>query len=385
MSDLQRAQQALDKAKIQLMRTKDSVFFTTVCFSLKHRFDTTIPTADTDGLTVRYNPAFFLSLNAEEQVFLLLHETLHVAFSHMLRQGSREAKKWNHAADYLINYILIKRGFKMPAGGLYDAQLTDAYSTDQIYDLLPDPPAGGGGPGAGGFAPNDLLPPGSGAAAPGQDPITAEVLQEKIDDILVRASVQSRMAGDKPGAIPGQLQFHIDSLLTPRLPWNRLLKAFMTKVVKRGYTWRRPNRRFFPDHYLPSRSSAALCDIAVAIDTSASVTDEEFQQFASEVHTILQQQRPSSLTLVQFDTRIHQVSAIRSPRDLLSTTFHGRGGTDVAPVMAWAAEHRPHVLLVFSDGEFPRNYINPKVPVVWLVNNNKAFTAPWGKTIHYDI
>lgn len=38
-------QQAMNKAKIALMSREDSAFFTTVCFSLKHIWDNTIPTS----------------------------------------------------------------------------------------------------------------------------------------------------------------------------------------------------------------------------------------------------------------------------------------------------------------------------------------------------
>ena len=65
--------QALNKAKIRLMSTPDSAFFTTVCFSLKHIWDESIPTAATNGKEIRFNPDFFMSLNTDEQVFLLLH------------------------------------------------------------------------------------------------------------------------------------------------------------------------------------------------------------------------------------------------------------------------------------------------------------------------
>ena len=60
--DMKLAQKALDKAKVALMSKPDSVFFTTVCFSLKHVWDDSIPTAQTNGLEIRYNPEFFMQL-----------------------------------------------------------------------------------------------------------------------------------------------------------------------------------------------------------------------------------------------------------------------------------------------------------------------------------
>lgn len=377
MSQFPEAQSALDKDKIQLMMKPDSVFFTTITFSLKHIWDDTIPTACTNGLEIRYNPEFFLDLTQEEQLFLILHETLHVAFHHMLRRNGRDPMRWNMAADYAINLILVERGFKMPEGGLLDYQYADL-TVDRIYDLLEDK------------ADPDDLPmmdldePGSGEDAEPMDQQQAEALGEKIDDILVKAQLHSEMAGNTPGSVPGSLQFYIDQLLTPKLPWEQLLKQFVSKVVKRGYTWKRPNRRFFPKHYLPSRLSNNTCHLAVAIDTSISVSDAEFHRFASEVYSILKYQRPETLSIIQFDTEIHAIDEIRKPDDFRKLAFKGRGGTDPEPVIEWAAKNKPTALLVFTDGMFHQHFANPKVPVIWLINDNKSFEGKFGKVIHYE-
>lgn len=385
-------QKALDKAKIHLMSHRDSAFFVHLCFSMTHVFDDRIPTACTDGMTIRYSPVFFMDQSEDERVFLLLHETLHVALQHILRRGDRDPRKWNIAADYVINYMLVKRGFKMPQGGLYDPKYDEEWTTAQVYDDLPEeeealpnlpmddvPESGGGDPTEGEGAPGDVQ----------QNPLTqaqADALKDKIDSALMRAAMQEELEKGKGcGNIPGQLKFYIESLKTPKLPWNQILRKYMAKVVKRGYTWRRPNRRFMPKHYLPSRNSQALCDIAVAIDTSISVTDDEFHQFVSEAYTILKQMRPTSMTLVQFDTRIHKVEEIHTPKDLLRTEFHGRGGTDVYELLEWTNKHRPTVVLVFTDGMFHMHHYKVHSPMVWLINNNSGFRCEWGKVIHYDL
>jgi predicted metal-dependent peptidase len=131
------ANKALDKAKIKLLDSPDSTFFVTVCFSLKHIWDESLPTAATNGTQIRYNPNFFLSLSEDERVFLLLHETLHVVFMHITRLKERDPRKWNYAGDYVINHLLISRGYRMPEGGLHDPKYKNM-STEQVYDLLED-------------------------------------------------------------------------------------------------------------------------------------------------------------------------------------------------------------------------------------------------------
>ena len=361
-------QSALNKAKIALMSRPDSAFFTTVCFSLKHIWDDTIPTACTNGLEIRFNPEFFMNLNPEERVFLLLHETLHVAFQHMARLKDHKPGKWNIAADHAINLLLIARGFKMPRMGIADDQYRDM-STEQIYNALPDD-----------------LEMSSESMDLQMPPMEPEEFETAIQDILVRASVQSRMSGDTPGSIPGEIEIYLEKLLKPRLPWNRILQKYMSSLAKNDYSFRKPNRRFFPEHHLPSLHSERLMDIAIAVDASGSVSDEDFKVFISEVDGILRMMNPEKITLIQFDTTIRSADTVKNVRELSKLTFSGRGGTNITPVMKWANEKKPQLLLLFSDGCFRFNPVHEtKMPTLWIIHNNDKFTAPWGKVIHYNI
>lgn len=360
-------QQAMNKAKIALMARPDSAFFTTVCFSLKHVWDETCPTAYTDGAKIGFNPEFFMSLTAEERVFVLIHESMHVAYLHMDRLQGRDRRKWNIAADHVINLQLLERGFQMPKIGLADPQYKDL-STEEVYKLLPD---------------SKQQPMMADLADPAQ---SSEQLSQDVQDILVRAAIQSKMAGDKPGTIPGEIQIFLDNLLNPKLPWNRILQRHMQALAKNDYSFRRPNRRFFPKHHLPSLHSEKLLNVAIAVDTSGSVSDEEFKQFVSEVSLILRTQRPDKITLVQFDTALKSVDEIRNVQELMQLKFTGRGGTRIGPVIEWANATKPHLLLIFSDGHF-RFFGNEdtKTKIVWLIHDNPAFTAPMGKVIHYEM
>lgn len=364
-------QKALDKAKIQLMARPDSMFFTTVCFSMKHIWDESISTAGTNGLQILFNPAFFMELDPEEQVFLLLHETLHVALDHITRKGERDHSTYNAAADYVINLMLVNTGFRMPQGGLLDRKY-EGWSTGHVYeDLMQNPP-----PKPPPVPWDDIIQPGTEEES--------QIIKDAIDDVLVRAALQSKIAGDKPGSIPGEIELYINSLLNPKLPWNRILQRYITKLSKNQYTWRKPNRRYFPKHRLPTQYSESLCDIAVAIDTSGSVSDAEFHRFASETYAILKHEKPTSLTLLQFDTEIRNNTTIHKPSDLKNTTFTGRGGTRIGPVIEWAAANRPNLLLIFTDGGFHNHSPDPKLPIIWMINDNPKWQAPWGKVIHFD-
>lgn len=367
---LKQAQDALSKAKIQLMGQNDSVFFTTLLFSLPQRFDDSQPTAATDGSQILLNPHFFLALTRNEQVFLLLHEAMHVAYLHMLREAGREHTKWNHAGDYVINLQLVERQFHMPANGLLDRQFA-GLSTEDVYQRLPD----------------NLPPPPMADLLSGDgDPGAIEQLKGDVQDILVRAALQSKMAGDKPGTIPGDIEIFLDKLLNPKLPWQVILRKWFQHYAKNDYSMKRPNRRFFPQHHLPSLYSTSLISLVAAVDTSASVSDAEFQQCAAELGSVLKMLSPPDITLLHFDTKIRGTDKLRNVNELSRVQFHGRGSTRILPILEYANSKKPQVMLIFTDGEFSWPALVPThTEILWLIYNNPGFTAPFGRVIHYEV
>jgi len=384
MTDLAAAQKAMGKVKINLMATPDSAFFTTVAFSLKHEFDDKIPTACTNGYWIKYSPTFFMKQQPDERLGLMLHETFHVIFNHMGRLLGKDMTKWNIATDYVINLMLVERNFKLPKGALLDYQYK-GMSAEEVYDLLPDPEPNEEETH---FIMGDDSSGGSGAPSP-KTPTEAEAkeLQEHIDNILVRAQIQSKMAGDKPGAIPGEIELYLENLLSPKLPTALLLKKFVDSTAKNGYSWKRPNRRHFPDHLLPSLYSESLDHLAVAVDASGSVSDDFFKQYVSEVAGASRTVKPKKVSLITFDTRIQQVDEVRNLNELSRITFHGRGGTAIRPVLDWAIENKPKVMLIFSDGHFYFHEDTPKVktPLLWCIHDNERFNAPMGKVVHFSM
>jgi predicted metal-dependent peptidase len=358
---------ALSTAKIQLMSRPNSIFFTTICLSLKHVWDNTVPTAYTNGRVIGMNPDYFMSLTPEQRIAILLHETMHVAFFHILRLKTFHHRKWNIAADHVINLLIKSMGYRIPSGWYADEQYA-GMSSEEVYNLLPEPD-----------------PTASGNWDLREPPEDAETIEKEIQEILVRAAIQSKIAGNAIGLIPGEIQLFLDKLLKPQLPWNRILQRFMTSMNnKNDYSFTKPNRRHFPNIILPGLYSKKLTHISVAVDTSGSVSKEDFTAFISEVRSILRVMRPQKLTLVQFDTSIGQENRIRNLKELSNIAFNGGGGTHIGPVIEWANENKPNLLLIFTDGYFREVEQRTKVPLIWLIHNNEEFTAPQGKVIHYE-
>lgn len=381
-------EKALDRAKIGLLSVKNSVFISTILFSLKFSWDDTIPTACTDGLSLKMNPDFFMDLGKEERIFLLAHEAWHVAFQHMLRLDKTKNDNfnvWNQACDHNINIMLINSGYKMPKGGLASHEYHDqsVWSSDAIFkDLMEnqdkqDPD----------FEP-DFDPEGSGGdgeSGDGDKP-SAEELQRKIEDIIVKASVQSKMAGDKAGTIPGDIEVALDELLNPKLPWNVILQNHMSSYAKEDYSWKRPNKRFMPQVYMPSLYSESLGHIAVAVDTSCSVTNKQFAAFRTEIVTIQSTLQPETMTVVDFDTSIHHVHKLNKGDDASTISFHGRGGTNMHPVFEHYGKpaNKPKVLIMFSDMECREITEDPGYPVIWVRLKGHGFKPSFGTVIDFE-
>lgn len=381
-------QTALDKCKIALMRAKEAVFFTVIAFSLKHKWDTSHSTAYVDGVHMGWNPDFFMGLPPEERIGVMVHEACHIAFDHIGLRKIHPA--WcpdilNKAADHVINLMLLDRGFKLPSFRLADERFK-GMNTEQVYKILEQEAANGKPQQTNPMA--DLVvgaqddAAGQGKGNPGG--MTDAQLQKHVRDMIIRASIQSKMAGEKPGTIPGDIQLMLDEILNPTLPWQTILRRYFTEYAKNDYSWKRPNRRFFPQHYLPSLHSIALMDLTFYVDISGSVADYQFQMFVNEIAGVLKMLKPKHVTIVQFDTAIHHVDKVSSLQELKNIEFHGRGGTHIECILKHMEDNKNQLSLVFTDGGFgwPRDTFKQRI--IWLINDNPNWKPQFGDDIHFS-
>jgi predicted metal-dependent peptidase len=380
---LQLAADALKRGKITLMMQKNTVFYTTILFSLKQNFDNTLPTAATDGRHLIINPKFFMDLKPNERIGLLAHEILHVALDHMHRLGDRNPLIWNMAADYVINGQLLKASYTLPKGCLHEPKY-DNMTTEQVYDALFKKTEqeiknlmAKGTPGLNG---GDIQFPEF--AEPGQ-----AVPQDEVTTIILRAATQAKAAHQPPGSIPGEVEIELERVINPPLPWHVILQNYMMEFAKEDYSFRRPNRRFLPNYYLPTTLSEAVVDLMVAVDTSGSVSDHEAKVFVSKIEELQLTMKPKKITVIHFDTSIKKVQELKEGSNpFKDLKFTGRGGTAITPVHNWIAENKPTVAIIFTDGDFTKyDPVDKTIPLVWLIHNNRGWTYPTGQIIHYDI
>jgi len=309
-----------------------------------------------------------------------------------LAEFNRCPDLWNKAADYVINNKLEHWGFDfsqlMEIQPCLDHQYDDM-TTEQVYALLeknqqgqpmPQPSPGNGqaqqnpgqnssqGPGTPGLG-GDLRKPLS--------PEAAAAVKGK----LVQAAQASKMAKEA-GVIPGETELLLEEFLDPVLPWEVLLARFYTDISSDDYSWKRPSRRH-EDEYLPSPDGDnRLEHLIYYMDISGSVTDQQIQRFFSEVKFIHETYQPKRVTMVTFDTKIHDTFELEEGEPFRTFTIHGRGGTDLNDVQKHIKKHQPTAAVVFSDLYCHPMSPNPGPPVLWVVIDNKQAKVNFGKMIH---
>lgn len=328
-----------------------------------------IPTAATDMKSIFYNPAFFNTLDVEQIMFVLAHEVMHIALAHGARLNGRNMQLWNVACDYSINHILTETGFKFIQGCLFDPQY-GVNSADVNYELLkkkfPKSQAGGAGPNSGSLG-SDVLPMG------GDDPDETAKIERSIQQRVAQAASMARMAGNMPGA----LEKFINEVLNPVVPWQALLREYMTRITPADESWSKRNRRF-SDVYLPARKSEQMGEIVIIGDTSGSITQDDFNRIGAEVSAIADSVKPERIRVIWADTDVagEQVFEMGEPLDLKPM---GGGGTDMRVPLTHAEQYEPVVTVLITDGYTPWPDGEPPYPLVVVCTTDTA--VPVGQVV----
>jgi predicted metal-dependent peptidase len=371
-----------------------TLFYTTILFSLKTKWDDTLQfDGCVDGQTLTLNPDRFILLSEPVRMFLVLHEILHVALNHITRMGNRMAMcsiggqqvtLWNVAGDYVINLMLQDSGHGVPKGGLIDTKFR-GMSTEQVYDYLLKHLDHKTGELAGHYGQGDAI---GDIQAPGTPTENAE-MEQKITGMILRATEITKKASPDYGSIPGEVSRVLENTINPKLPWNVIFQNLLFAHARDDYTWSRPNRRYAPAMYLPSAYSEGMGKFALAVDSSGSVSRDEFAYFIAETAIIHETLKPELISVISFDTELSPIQEVTEATDILNDLeFHGGGGTDISPVLEWAIKNEPEILVIFTDGEFriPRSTDKyPTCPIIWLIHNNSYFKAPVGDVVHYEL
>lgn len=436
------AQQRLERAHVRLMDIPELRFFGAISLYGDNTIGSDVTaTAATDGINTYYNPEFVQTLDDKELLFVVLHEQMHKAYKHLIvwkHLVTKDALLANMSMDYVINLQLVDlqnktrgRYFTTPLlkegehKGEPHCLVDEAYrdmGTQQVFDILeqknqiqPPPPPGppGNGSGNDGDHPNPLCSQGGTYSddiseeakkmhddhnwGSGEEEKSAEELEEIAEELdrAIRQAVQ--VAGDSAGEFAATIR----ELVEVNTPWEELLAEFIQASCKGDdrSTFQRFNRRLLGSGvYAPSTVGEAIGSIVVAVDTSASIGQDDIDRFLSEVQVIVEDVVPEKVHLLYWDTVVanHEIFDEDDYDSLTETTKpRGGGGTNPVCVVEYtkdniSLDNDVECMLILTDawvgGLSEGIWDELEYPVLWAVcpKGDKSFNPKVGQVINLD-
>jgi len=353
----------IDKVNASLMADKDN-FYGYFLFQLTReiRFDISSPTAVNfkgQNYVLYFNPVIFLTLTLPQMESAIKHEILHIVSLHLIRakecKSTYSALALNTAMDIVVNSHLDH----LPPF----ATTLERVNLNLSLNLLPFEPFEY-------YAEKiqialDLLEEADDETAadrdqgtelePVYDPETTHDLWDdssELDEQTLKEFTEKFIAASQKGSIPACLESMLSALKSSHseLPWNVYLKRLAGAIAaNQKKTITRRNRRQPERLDLRGQLRGHTAKIVVALDTSGSISDEEFTQAIKEVLSIVKVYN-REITIIECDSEIRRVYTVKSARDI-KARLADRGGTRFSPVFEYANTRKANLLVYFTDGQ----------------------------------
>ena len=312
----------VDKVNLSLMEDKDN-FYGYFLFQVEKviRFDITSATSVSfkgAKYVIYFNPIIFLELNMKQMETTIKHEILHIVSQHLMRAKELKDKystlAINMAMDVVVNqYLNYLPPYSITleyVNNIYNLKL-ESYKTFEYYlekiqtelDLQEEDDEG------------EELDSNENVAVIEFDIENTHDSWDESDDIdekTLKEFTEKIADSSQKGSIPSYLEGMLKSLKNSKgeLPWNLYLKKLMGTVeANKKKTITRINRRQPNRLDLRGELRGHKAEIAVAIDISGSISDEEFKQAIKEVLNIVKNYN-QEITIIECDkeiTRLYKV------------------------------------------------------------------------------
>lgn len=367
-------------ARSDLILKKEWAWFGQLAMSLKLQYRSDIAVMATDSRCLYYGDGAS-EYGHDELIFIVAHEVMHCALSHVFRLSGRDHLRWNMAGDYVINYLLDESGVgQTPKNLLLDKQYA-GISADEVYQLLMSQQQQQG---QGGQQQQQGQQQGRWNIG-GMEP-AAEEAEEAEKTWQNKAKIAS-VNVPLPGGALGEIISRIFDIPTGKINWKQLLHRFIDQVAgKEDYTWQRRNHKV-SSVYLPGMSSEKL-RIAFILDSSGS-TWEEFPEFVGELDGLLDQFQ-AELVTVFCDSKVRATREFSSEDSPLTPANfedmdYGGGGTDFRPSIEYIEEKEDVKCIVYlTDGIGPYP-ADCHIPTIWIltkkVDESSEYYPPFGEVV----
>lgn len=440
-TEIQKSALAVTRARAQLISEPQFRFFGVLALQMELKTHPDVDTMATDGRDLYHCPAFVLSLTAAQLKGVVAHEVLHPASLHHTRRGTRDLKRWNRAADYAINPLVIAAGLELPKFALVDVRFK-GMGAEQIYSILEkedaaekakreeeekhgksQPSPQGQAPGQGKPSQTPQNAPGQGQGASGGDGKPGQGAGESNDPggcggILDAAPPSDPAAREKAefdaqertrqaimvckNSPASQLLAPIfdrltDTLNAPTVSWREEVRRFADKGASKEASFTRPNRRFIGSNMImPGYVSVTPAHLAVVGDSSGSMDVPALAAIVSEAQSMLDEGAADRVTLIWCDDQVRGVQEFERG-DIIAADPKGNpkggGDTNFRPAFAWIAENLSDVsaVLYLTDMMTSDFGDEPACPVLWcktpvpLAFQIYVPVPPFGESITIDI
>jgi len=390
--EYKKAEQVFASALASMIIAGDKALYAYLLMRFKRIFSTkNVPTMgvgmSATSLILCINPHYVLSLNQNQIQTVLEHEFLHIIMMHPIRTPIvLEHTLWNIACDIVVNEFM-ESNFLEKENITYDGFLEQYHdfpsrfsSANVYYQFLRQKIEQDGElkmPG-GGKAEVKMIDDHSMWGTPDEEDMADyKDISKKYYEGIIKGELQEAYIKTQ-GKLPGQIKSLIRRILNSEVPWNVVLRRFVTSTRNntRRYTLKRYNRRLqLPPGYCRERK-LNLCAI---IDTSGSINNKQLSAFLNELNTI-SRYKSTELTIIESDARVGAVYKFKRKE---VHEFTGRGGTDFRPAFDYIAEKRLSFdgVVYFTDGCGTAPQDKPKFPVLWVYTKDHDRAAPWGSSV----
>jgi predicted metal-dependent peptidase len=173
-------------------------------------------------------------------------------------------------------------------------------------------------------------------------------------DVIVAAAAE-KAAGSGTITLDGGV---VEAAKAATVDWVEALGDFLNRAYAGEPTLAKPARRhLWEGNYFPSMQGVGGGDLVIAIDTSGSVSQEEAEQFASEIDSIREMIKPDRTCVIYCDTKIQKsrdgqsYDVFDSYEDIEVRAIRGKGTRFDPPFHLVDQEGlEPHAFIYFTDG-----------------------------------
>jgi predicted metal-dependent peptidase len=396
-------------------------FYAHLLSGVVRNITSSIPTAAVgirdNNINLFVNEEFFLKelRTSSNRIAVIKHETLHLVFKHLFRS---DLKKYNHllfnyAADIVVNQFI--GSWRLPESAITlntfpDLNLEPDQTVEWYYKKLADllkemKKINKGGlldPGSKNKSKEEAEESGTskqGGSDSSQDwsktsaPESAKVLEKiygtsnhsdhsiwgapdelqankdacetEFDRMIIQA--RDRTPVKDRGTIPGEINQMIDAMLEKRKPkvdWKRALRLFSSnsRRTRIYHSMKRISKRYGTR---PGIRIKRFQKMAIAVDTSGSVNDQELGLFFSEIHGMWRQ--GAEIEIFETDAAVQRHYPYKGK---LPEFVSGRGGTSFDPIFDFLRKNRQlqyDGCIYLTDGYAPEPQIRPPCKLMWVI------------------